>query len=236
MQLHWELRQCWEVFCQCWGSTWRFCIAAPGAKACLESLVLTCGIGLCGYAGKKREESKSSEFKATSSAWKGVAFAGVGGSLTAALNVALAYGEPLSRLVRELNPDSKVIPTAILAPVLFAGGIPGLAYCLVISARARALTDYVRRDTAWYWVVITGMSALWYGSVWLYGNETALIGSLGAAVGWPVFMSGIIISSFIFSVLAGEWRGSGVIPRAMMIAGIGFQAAAMFLFAEAVNG
>ena len=45
------------------------------------------------------------------------------------------------------------------------------------------------------------MGILWFGSITLYGISTTKLGSLGAALGWPLFMSAIVISS----TLAGAY-------------------------------
>jgi L-rhamnose-H+ transport protein len=97
------------------------------------------------------------------------------------------------------------------------------------------MSDYVKRSTILYWPIILGMAVLWFGSVWIYGIEVSAIGRLGSVVGWPVFMSGVVIFSFLWSVCAGEWKKCGRRPLALMMLGLSLQVGAMVLLAQAVG-
>ena len=50
---------------------------------------------------------------------------------------------------------------------------------------------------------------LWFSSTVIYGAVTARLGSMGPVLGWPLFMSAIIIASNVWGLSAGEWKGSG---------------------------
>jgi len=54
------------------------------------------------------------------------------------------------------------------------------------------------------------MAVLWFGSSVLYGIATAFLGDLGPVVGWPLFMSLIVIVASVLGVWTGEWRNVGL--------------------------
>jgi L-rhamnose-H+ transport protein len=62
------------------------------------------------------------------------------------------------------------------------------------------------------------MAVLWFGSSVLYGIATAFLGDLGPAVGWPLFMSLIVIVASVLGVWTGEWRHAG--SRALRVQGL----------------
>jgi len=64
------------------------------------------------------------------------------------------------------------------------------------------------------------MAILWFFSTALYGVATTRLGELGAIVGWPVFMSLIVVTAGILGMITGEWKHSGMKPLALQMAGM----------------
>ena len=64
------------------------------------------------------------------------------------------------------------------------------------------------------------MAVLWFSSTALYGIATQWLGDLGVVVGWPVFMSLIVITASILGILTGEWRHSGRAPVFLQLTGM----------------
>lgn len=60
---------------------------------------------------------------------------------------------------------------------------------------------------------------LWFGSTLLYGLAAGKLGDWGAILGWPLFMSLIVITATILGSFAGEWKGCA--PIAIRIQWIG---------------
>jgi hypothetical protein len=54
----------------------------------------------------------------------------------------------------------------------------------------------------------------------LYGIATTQLGELGVVVGWPVFMSLIVVTAGILGMLTGEWEHSGTRPVALQMVGM----------------
>ncbi len=206
-----------------------------GNQVLLGVAVLLAGVAVCGLAGRERERRQGMGIGSQGKAVSGFLLALIGGSLTALLNIALAYGGTILDSVRKANPGSTMAANAVWVPVLFAGALPGLVYCLWLLRRNHSLSAYGGESTVEYWPLTVLMAALWFGSVLLYGVGVLRIGSLGPVVGWPVFMAGAVISSFAWGAIAGEWKKSGLKAVALMIAGVVLLVAAMALFAKAAT-
>jgi L-rhamnose-H+ transport protein len=66
------------------------------------------------------------------------------------------------------------------------------------------------------------MGVLWFGSTLVYGAATAQLAGLGPILGWPLFMSSIIIASNVWGFVTGEWKNAGQKALSTMLVGILF--------------
>jgi L-rhamnose-H+ transport protein len=182
-------------------------------------IVMLAGVAVCGWAGREREREQGISVSAEGKSLRGFLIAFVGGTLTAALNIALAYGDQILRAVRMEVGNTSLAANAVWVPVLLAGGIPGVVYCAWLMRKNSSARLY-SVGPATYWLLALVMSTLWYGSVILYGVGAMKIGELGAIIGWPIFMSGAVLAGSGWGALTGEWRGSQTKSRLMMAGGV----------------
>ena len=77
------------------------------------------------------------------------------------------------------------------------------------------------------------MGILWFGSITLYGISTTKLGSLGAALGWPLFMSAIVVSSTLAGAMTGEWSIAGKGSICTMVIGVVCLVIAMGVLSQA---
>ena len=54
------------------------------------------------------------------------------------------------------------------------------------------------------------------------GMASARMAGMGPILGWPLFMSVIIITSNVWGFMTGEWKGAGSKALAVMLGGIFF--------------
>jgi L-rhamnose-H+ transport protein len=136
------------------------------------------------------------------------------------MNVALAYGAPLIQRAAELGIQPASRTNVIWPLVLTATLVPYLIYCFYLWRKNQSWRFYAAPGTAHYWFLGAVMGILWTGSVILYGYCSTLLGHLGPVLGWPLFMSVIIVTSNVWGILTGEWKG--VAPRTFgaMLGGI----------------
>jgi L-rhamnose-H+ transport protein len=59
------------------------------------------------------------------------------------------------------------------------------------------------------------------------------MGALGTVLGWPLFMSLIVISASVAGLLTGEWKASGRAPLALQGTGVGLLTIAVFVMTRA---
>jgi L-rhamnose-H+ transport protein len=186
----------------------------------LGVVAVVVGVGICGFAGRARERHQDTAVMVQGQVLKGFLFASIGGTLTAALNLAFASGATIIANVQEQQPSTPVAGIALWMPVLLAGGIPGVVYTLFLLTKSRSAGLYRGDRTGGYWPMIVVMGALWLGSIVVYGNGVAKIGDLGPVVGWPVFMSGAVIASAAWGTAFGEWKNSGKTAKTAITSGV----------------
>jgi len=76
------------------------------------------------------------------------------------------------------------------------------------------------RGTALNWLLEAAMRLLWFGSTVIYGGVSARLSSMGPILGWPRFMSAIILASNTWGFATGEWKGAGGKALTIMLLGI----------------
>ena len=108
----------------------------------------------------------------------------------------------------------------IWAPLLTASLVPYLIYCIYLWRKNRSFHLFAAAGSGINWVFGFVMAALWMGSTAIYGVAMSRIGSMGPVLGWPLFMSVIILASSGWGSLTGEWKGAGSRAVKIMIAAI----------------
>lgn len=187
------------------------------------------GITLCAVAGREKEKSALS----TVSTGPGAAtqsksfkmglllclLAGLGSPL---VNFGLAFGTPLLSRAAQLGLGSASQANVVWAPLLSAALIPYLAYCFYLCSRNRTWHLFVLRGTGSHWLLGAAMGLLWMTSVALYGTASAQMAAMGPILGWPLFMSVIIVTANVWGLMTGEWAGIRRGPITLMLVGILF--------------
>jgi L-rhamnose-H+ transport protein len=210
-------------------------IATRGGVGVIAGVVVVLiGVTFCAIAGRKREAvSHSAEHSLEHSYARGLASAILCGFGAAFVNLGLAYGRPLILSARSLGAGSIWAPHAAWLPLMFAGAIPNLAYCTYLMRKNRSANQYTRERTAFYWALAALMASFWFASTQLYGMASERLGTLGPVLGWPSFMSLIVITASVWSLVTGEWKNTGKRPVQFMLAGVGILVLAVFVIALA---
>jgi L-rhamnose-H+ transport protein len=187
--------------------------------------VIIFGIVLCGIAGRSKERDQgkllSEAKRAPSSDFaKGLVLAVVAGAGSAFQNLGLAFGGPLLRRAAELGAAQSYQANVIWAPLLTASLIPYLLFCARLWKKNHSWNLFFDRKTARYWFFGLLMGALWFSSLVVYGTAAAHMADLGPVLGWPLFMSGIILTSNVWGLALGEWKGAARASLIIMFAGL----------------
>lgn len=179
------------------------------------ALVLT-GVAVCGAAGKIRDRKQTAN-QHSSGFGVGLAMALLSGVCASMMNVGFAYGGDLSNAAAARGTNVLWQSDAIWAPLLIGGVVPNALYCLFLLQRNKTAKRFASHSVRNLMLAIT-MAVLWFGSSIVYGVSTTFLGSLGKVVGWPLFMSLIVILAGALGVATGEWKGSD--PRALRLQGV----------------
>jgi L-rhamnose-H+ transport protein len=183
------------------------------------------GIVLCGVAGRSKERDQAqglSETERPRPAFaKGLTLAIIAGAGSAFQNLGLAFGVPLLRRAAELGTEQSYQANVIWAPLLTATFIPYLFFCARLWRKNRSWGLFFAPKTASHWLFGFLMGALWFSSIVIYGAAAARMADLGPVLGWPLFMSAIILTSNVWGLAIGEWKGASRPSLITMVAGLG---------------
>ncbi len=135
-----------------------------------------------------------------------VVLAGIGSPL---INFGLAFGDALKAVAAGQGVSPGMQANVIWAPLNSAAFIPYILYCIYLWKKNSTASLYSAPGTGVNYLYGAIMGALWFGSTVIYGDITARLGNMGPILGWPLFMSAIIITSNVLGLATGEWKGSG---------------------------
>ena len=184
------------------------------------------GIVLCGIAGRSKERDQAKQLSETKGAGsskfaKGLALALVAGAGSAFQNFGLAFGVPLLRRAAQLGTAEAYQSIVIWAPLLTATLVAYLIFCARLWKKNHSWNLFFAPKTASYWLLGLVMGALWFSSLVVYGAAAARMADLGPVLGWPLFMSAIILTSNVWGLAMGEWKGAGRASLIIMFLGLG---------------
>jgi L-rhamnose-H+ transport protein len=185
------------------------------------------GIVFCGIAGRSKERAQSKQLDQadrprSSNFSKGLALALVAGAGSALQNFGLAFGVPLLHRAAELGTEQSYQSTVVWAPLLTATLVPYLIFCWRLWKKNHSWNLYFAPKTAKYWLFGLLMGALWFSSLVVYGAASTRMADMGPVLGWPLFMSAIILTSNVWGLAVGEWKGATRGSLATMFVGLGF--------------
>jgi L-rhamnose-H+ transport protein len=208
-------------------------IFSRGGVTLLCGVALTlAGVAIAAVAGHRREaalNAMSGNSDVKLSVAKGLVFATISGLGSAVVNIGLAYAEPLTRIARQHGVAEIWSPNLIWLPLMLAGAIPNIVYCVYLIRRNRTAKRFQATHSGVNLVFAIIMAAFWFASTILYGVAATELGNLGPVLGWPIFMSLIVITATLWGVITGEWRVSGKRPLQIMSSAVAVLVVAIFV-------
>jgi L-rhamnose-H+ transport protein len=196
--------------------------------------IVLVGVTLCAVAGRKREAATHAAAHSVERSYgRGLASALLCGFGAAFVNFGLAFGRPLIDGARTSGAGALWAPNAAWLPLMLAGAIPNLLYCIYLMQKNHSMNQYAHKGTASYWALAALMALFWFVSTLFYGMASERLGTLGPILGWPSFMSLIVITANVWSLITGEWKNTGKEPLRYMLGGVGALLLAVFVIAFA---
>jgi L-rhamnose-H+ transport protein len=202
--------------------------AAGYAVLGANALVLL-GVALCAVAGRIRE-GQSRQSTSQKHISQGLLLAMLCGLLASFMNFGVAFGTPLAQVARSFGANGVNAINAIWLPLMLSGAVPNVLYCAWLMKRNDSGHRY--RVGRSHWMLAAIMAVLWFGSTLLYGLAASQMGTWGPILGWPLFMSLIVITATVLGMLTGEWKGCGPFPIRIQWTGVTVLVLAIFILAD----
>jgi len=196
------------------GSGW---MVLAGVAVCLA------GIGLCGYAGIRKEREMTTREKSAAisefSLVKGFIVATFSGIMSAGFAYGIKWGQPIADVARELGaPD--IFKNAPVFIIVMAGGFTvNCVWCLFLNWRNQSLRDYLairapdgsrlaagKALMAVNYFLAMAAGGIWYTGFFFYGMGTTKMGRYDFS-SWSIHLAFVIVFSTLCGLLALEWKG-----------------------------
>jgi L-rhamnose-H+ transport protein len=205
-----------------------------GAFLLTGVLCVACGMVLCARAGfrREREAGTALSLHQTGSFRGGLILAFISGLCASFMNIGISFAAPLLAMAAQHGSKPYWSLNAVWLPLLAGGAIPNLSYCIYLLVKQRTQNKFGSGGTSLYWFFCVLMSVLWFGSSVAYGVASFNLGTLGPIVGWPVFMSLIVICASGLGWISGEWRTATRRPLQLHLAGIALLVLALFFLSK----
>ena len=192
---------------------------SPPGYAVLGAITLVLlGVTLCATAGRRREGPSTQSTSSQKRTSQGLLLSILCGLLASLMNFGVAFGTPLAQVARSFGANGLNAINAIWLPLMVSGAVPNVLYCAWLMKRNGSGHRY--REGRSHWMLAAIMAVFWFGSTVLYGLAAAQLGAWGPILGWPLFMSLIVITATILGMLTGEWKGTGPLPIRIQWAGV----------------
>jgi L-rhamnose-H+ transport protein len=187
------------------------------------------GVMLCAAAGKIRERPGTQPVPSQKRTSQGLLLSFLCGLGASFMNFGVAFGTPLVQVARSFGASGLNAINAVWLPLMLAGAIPNILYCAWLMKRNRSGHRY--RAGHSHWVLAAIMAVFWFGSTLLYGLAASQLGTWGPILGWPLFMSLIVITATMLGMLTGEWKDCGPLPIRIQWTGVTVLVLAIFILA-----
>jgi len=200
----------------------------------ISGLILVAfGVAACAEAGRRRERGLAEDAGRSGSFVPGLTMAICSGVLASFMNVGIAFGGPLAAQASAQGASDASSIYAVWLPLLLGGAVPNLVYCAWLLRRRQTWARYRGAFRVMNFGLAAAMALLWFFSTALYGVASHALGAWGVVLGWPVFMSVIVIGAGFLGVATGEWRRCGSTPVSFQAAGILLLVLAIVFFSRA---
>jgi L-rhamnose-H+ transport protein len=185
--------------------------------------VVLVGIVICARAGalRDRDQKASSPTGAKGAFAAGFLICIASGILSPMLNIGFSFGEPIQKAAAAHGAVMGMDANSIWVPGLAGGFLINAGYSIYLLCKNKTWGLFTAGGTTpWHWIGSALMGTLWFGGMSIYGIGTAMMGPLGKVVGWPVFMSVVIVTANVNGLLSGEWKGAKTSSIALAWGGI----------------
>lgn len=179
----------------------------------IGNAIMLLGVGLCALAGVKRERRQIQTGTVVEGIQSGRGFkiglviVVASGILSSFINIGFANAGPIINNAIASGTLPRNASLAAWVVILFGAFVFNTLYVVFELTRNKTWKLYAapKSCNAYKWAVISAV--LFFGYAGIYGQGTVLLGEIGPIVGWPILLSLSLISSNVWAVKTGEWKG-----------------------------
>jgi len=184
--------------------------------------IMIAGLALCSRAGKLKfattgEVETSGERR---SFGRGIFYCIAAGLLSALVNFALIFGDPIAQAAKSRGVPDAASTNAIWAIVFAANYLVNVVYCVYLMRRRETFGKFSIQATGHYWLLAVAMGLLWAGGIVIYGLGAVMEGSYGPVFAFPMMLIVSILTANMVGVFLGEWRGAAKSAKHTMQLGV----------------
>lgn len=202
-------------------------LSSAGGRVLIGALcVMIVGVALISIAGRKKELEQNSStgtrdsVSGKASFKRGLLFCVLSAALSAGVNFAFIYGDPIADRATDMGVAEYASSFAVWSIVFSANYLVNTVYGFWLMTKNNTW-GLVFKAKGWsHWLGAVFMALTWPGGIILYGIGAAAMGSYGAYAGFPMMLLSSIVAGNVAGVWRGEWKGTSVRPRRLMFAGI----------------
>ncbi|UQZ36010.1 rhamnose/proton symporter RhaT [Paenibacillus sp. PK3_47] len=187
----------------------------------IGAAIMLAGVAVITRAGLLKEKMITASGSGTSrggSLTAGLVIASVAGLGSAAMNIGFSFAnEAVDIAVADGVP--KISASLISWVITLSGGfIANFAYAFILLIKNKSYKDYVAKGAGTAYAKALATALIWFLALGFYAKATALLGPLGAVVGWLIFNGLALIISNAWGLKDGEWKGFAA-PKKLLLRG-----------------
>lgn len=196
-----------------------------GVTILLGLLVCLTGIGICGWAGMRKEKEVSEEKKKETikefNYFKGLLVATFSGVMSSCMAFGLSAGKPIAQIAIDSGVNPLWQNNVVLVVVLLGGLTTNLIWTVYLNFKNKSSGDYANKKTplASNYLFCALAGTTWYLQFFFYGMGSSQMGKYDFS-SWTLHMAFIITFSNFWGLYFKEWKGSQKTTLNIMIAGI----------------
>lgn len=189
-------------------------------------IIMTTGVILITYAGNLRDKLQTSDDSKKSGIKKGIFFklgiffsiaAGLGAALQ---NVSFTSAAPAINAAVQQGVKPQYASLVAWIVVLFGGFIPNFTYSGYLLLKNKSWGAFVNPKPIKIYIVGILTGFCWFAALGVYGQSASVMGEMGPVIGWTMFLAVSLIVSSFWGIRAGEWKGTKLPFKVLIIGNI----------------
>jgi L-rhamnose-H+ transport protein len=197
--------------------------------------IVIVGVVLCARAGSLKQASTAESSGKQKKFLTGLLICIVSGVMSSMMNFSYAFGDQISAEAARRGADPGNASITIFAVATTAGFLINAGYCFYLLAKNRSWRGSEPSADPMNYVYSLAMGVLWLVGFFLYGLGATALGELGPILGWPIFMTVMVLVANFWGLVTGEWKGAGSRALRYLAAGTGVMIVAMVVISMAAR-